>query len=182
MKRTVIIALATASLALVHPGSPVCAAENLKIGMVNFQQALNEVEQGKRAKAALKSEFDSKQKKLDLQQEELKRLQEGFNKDKAVLSQEAMASKQKAFSEKYLELQKSMQSYREDLVQREAKMTSQILQNLKKVVAEIGQKEGFTLIVETSQDAVLYAQAKEDLSGRVITTYNQRYTGALKTE
>lgn len=178
MKKSVVVA---ACLLLACLGK-VQAAENLKIGMVNFQQALNEVEQGKRAKAALKAEFDGKQKKLDVQQGELKKMQDEFSKNKSVLSQDAMTTKQKTFTDKYMELQKSMQAYRDELVQKESRMTGQILQNLKKIVAEIGQKEGYTLIVETSQDAVLYAQVKEDLSHRVIATYNQRFTGPLKTE
>lgn len=178
MKKAVVFSIV---LAVVSAGRAF-AADNLKIGMVNFQQALNEVEQGKRAKAALKSEFDSKQKKLDLQQEELKKLQADLEKQKAVLSQDAMMAKQKDFSEKYMELQKSMAGYRDELVGKEAKMTGQILDNLRKIIGEIGQKEGYTLIVETSQDAVLYAQAKEDLTKRVVTTYNQRYTGNLKTD
>jgi len=178
MKRAVILT----ALAMIFIVTHAAAAENLKIGMVSFQQALNEVEQGKRAKAALKSEFDAKQKKLDLQQAELKKMQEEIEKQKSVLSQDAMMAKQKTFSDKYLELQKSMASYRDDLVGKEAKMTGQILKNLKTIVAEIGQKEGFTLIVETSQDAVLFAQAKEDLTGRVVGMYNQRYSGPLKME
>lgn len=160
----------------------VLASEGLKVGMVNFQQALNDVEQGKRAKAALKSEFDAKQRKLDLQQEELKKMQEEVEKQKGVLSQDALMGKQKVFSEKYLGLQKSMASYRDDLVAKEAKMTGQILENLRKIVKEIGDKEGFALVVETSQDAVLYVQAKEDLTKRVISLYNQRYQGSLRID
>lgn len=181
MKRTIVFAVLIAAFAVMGV-SRVGAAENIKVGLVNFQQALNEVEQGKTAKAALKSEFDAKQKKLDLQQEELKKLQQEAEQQKAVLSQEAMAGKQKAFGDKYMELQKSMASYREDLMNKEAKMTGQILKNLKSIVADIGQKEDYTLIIESSQDAVLYAQAKEDLTGRVVSIYNQKFKGPLKSE
>lgn len=178
MRKAVVLAV----LMTVFGVAPVLAAENLKIGMVSFQQALNQVEQGKRAKAALKSEFDAKQRKLDIQQQELKKMQDEIEKQKLVLSQDALMAKQKTFSDKYLELQKSMAGYRDELVSKEAKMTGQILKNLKTIVAEIGQKEGFTLIVEVSQDAVLFAQAKEDLTGRVVSIYNQKYSGPLKTE
>ncbi len=157
-------------------------SDDLKIGVVNFQQAINSVEQGKKAKAALKSEFDQKQKKLNIQQDELKKMQEEVEKQKSVLSQDALMTKQKTFNEKLMELQKSMGGYRDELVSKEAKMTGQILQNLKSIVAELGQKEGFTLVVEISQDAVLYAKAKEDLTARVITLYNQKYAGPLKME
>jgi outer membrane protein len=183
MKKAVLFSIMALAVQITVSGmTQSLSAEEVKIGAVNFQRALNEVEQGKKAKAALKSEFDAKQRKLTAQQNELKQLQEEAQKQGGVLSQEAMAAKQKTFQEKYLELQKSMATYRDDLVQKEAKMTGQILENLKKVVAEVAQKEGFDLVVETSQDAVLYAKAKEDLTSRLISLYNQRYTGSLKIE
>ncbi len=180
MKKYVVmtVALAVFGVGLSHAR----AAENIKIGTISFQQALNEVEQGKNAKAALKAEFDQKQKKLNIQQEELKKLQDEIEKQKSVLSQETMVNKQKAFNEKLVNLQKSMAGYRDELVSKEGKMTAQILQNLKKLVADMGSKEGYTLIVETSQDAVLYAKSNEDLTKRVITEYNKHYTGVLKIE
>ena len=170
------------SLVLVLGAASAVRAEDVKIGGVNFQQALNEVEQGKRAKASLKSEFDAKQKKLALQQDDLKRLQDEAQKQGAVLSKDAMAAKQKEFYDKLTELQKNMETYRGELVAKEAKMTNQILQNLKTITAEVGQKEGYTMIVETSQDAVLYAKTKDDLTQRLVGMYNQRFTGPIKME
>ncbi len=155
-------------------------AEGIKIATISFQTALNEVNQGKNAKAALKAEFDAKQKKLGLQQEELKKMQEDIEKDKSVLSQDALMNKQKTFNEKLATLQKSMQGYREELMVKESKMTGQILQNLKKVVSQIGQKQGFDLIVE--QDSVLYAKSNQDLTAQIVAEYNKTYTGALKSE
>jgi outer membrane protein len=171
-----------AAFSLVLGAASAVRAQEVKIGGVNFQQALNEVEQGKRAKASLKAEFDAKQKKLALQQDELKRMQEEAQKQGSVLSKDAMAAKQKEFYDKLTELQKNMEVYRNELVAKEAKMTNQILQNLKTITAEVGQKEGYTMIVETSQDAVLYAKTKDDLTQRLIGMYNQRFTGPIKME
>ena len=182
MKNKFSLVVITAMIGSLFLPFQTAGAENIKIGTVNFQQAINGVEQGKKAKATLKSEFETKQKKLDLQQQELKKMQEDLEKQKAVLSQEALLSKQKSFSDKYLELQKSMAGYRDELMSKESKMTGQILQNLKKIVGEIGQKEGFTLIVENSQETVLFSQAKEDLTNRVVTLYNQKFTAPLKTD
>lgn len=79
-------------------------------------------------------------------------------------------------------LQKDMANYRDELVAKEAKSTGMILQNLRQVISEIGQKEGYTLIVEVSQDAVPYAKSRDDLTARVVSQYNQRFTGALKLD
>ncbi len=179
--RTGLILIAVTLLALFGAVKAV-AAEDTKVGAVNVQRTLNEVEQGKRAKAALKAEFDAKQRKVVSQQEELKQMQAQLEKDAAVLSKDALMAKQKTFNDKFVELQRNMASYRDELVAKEAKMTSQIIQNVKTIVADIAQKEGFTLVVETSQDAVLFAKSKEDLTSKVVSAYNQRFSGPLKIE
>lgn len=178
MKRTFALALAILALS----SGRAFAAEKGKIGVVNFQQALLEVDQGKKAKAALKGEFDAKQKKLDLQQQELKKLQEEMEKQKAVLSQDTLMTKQKTFSDKYLQLQKSMSDYQNELMGKQSKMAGQILQNLKKIVGDLGQKEGYSLIFENSQETVLFAQQADDLTSRVVSLYNQKFSGPLKIE
>lgn len=163
-------------------GGPVIAAEGVKIGVIDFQKALNSVEQGKRAKDQLKGEFDSKQKKLDLQQNELKQIREDFEKQKLALSEAAVREKEKQFNDKYMELQKNIGGYRQDLATKEAKMTGLIIQNLRQIVGEIGKQEKFTLVVEKSQDAVVYAESQDDLTDRVISIYNKKFTGNLNIQ
>lgn len=153
------------------------AESSLKIGVVSFQQALNDVEQGKTAKSTLKSEFDAKQKKLDLQQEELKKLRDDLDRQKLVSADKVSQQKEQDFNKKFMDLQKNFADYRQEIAEREAAYTAAILKNLREICQEIGKKEGYTLIVENSQDAVLYAGSKDDLTGRVIKLYNQRYKG-----
>lgn len=161
---------------------PVLAADGIKIGTIDFQKVLNSVEQGKRAKEQLKSEFDTKQKKLNLQQDELKQIRDDFDKQKTALSESAVREKEKQFNDKYMELQKTIGTYRQDLATKEMKMTGGILQNMRQIAAEIGKQEKFTLVVEKSQDAVIYAEAEQDLTDRIIKEYNKRFTGALNMQ
>ncbi len=181
MKKTAVLSVVLCALAAVG-FSKNLKADDLKIATVNFQQALNEVEQGKKAKAALQAEFDAKQKKLAMQQDELKKMQDEVQKQGSVLSQDALAQKQKDFQAKLMDMQKNMASYRDDLVQKEGKMTAEILQNMKTLVSEVAQKEGYTLVVESSQDAILYAKTKDDLTQKMIGMYNQRFTAPLKMD
>jgi len=79
--------LAALALAIAVPQA-VRAAEQ-KIGYVNLQQAVSEVDEGKAAREALKKEFDQKQKMLDDKQNELKRLKEELDKLMVVMSEES---------------------------------------------------------------------------------------------
>lgn len=183
MKKGILILLSCSLLSLplaVAAENP--GAASLKIGLVDFQKVLNSVEQGKKAKEALKAEFDTKQKKLDLQQNELKKIRDEVEKQKLVLSEEALRSKESDYKNKVMDIQKNLGEFRQTLVMKETKLTQLILDNIRKIVAEIGQKENYTLVVEKSQDAVVYAASKDDLTDRVVTIYNQRYKTPLKID
>ena len=82
-----VTALALAVLALAVPRA--APAAELKIGYVNLQQAVTEVDEGKAARETLKKEFDSKQKMLDDKQNELKRMKDDLDKQMVVMSEDA---------------------------------------------------------------------------------------------
>src|SRR5262249_11170991 len=48
-------------------------ADDIKVGYVDMQRALNETDDGRKAKEKLKKDFDQKQKELDEQQNQLKK-------------------------------------------------------------------------------------------------------------
>jgi outer membrane protein len=65
----------------------------LKIGYVDFQRGLNEVDLGKSAKATLKHDFEAKQKILDQEKSALDKMQADFEKQAVVLSEDARREK-----------------------------------------------------------------------------------------
>lgn len=157
-------------------------AQDLKIGLVDFQKALNEVEEGKSAKARLKSEFEQKQKTLDALQNELKTMKDSLEKQKLVLNQEAMKQKENEYRDKFVELQKKLSEFRGELQQKEVQYTGNIITALRQIVQEIGAKDKYTLVFERGQDTILYAPTAVDLTPQIIATYNSRPRGAGKAK
>lgn len=149
------------------------AAEGYKFGYVDFNRALNEVDEGKRTKSSLKAEFEKKQKQLELMQKELKTMQADLEKQKLILSAEAMKKKEEAFRNKFIEVNQKLAQYREQMAKREVEATGKILTKLRDIVRGIGQKEGYTMILEKSQDVVIYSPAGADLTSRVISQFNK---------
>lgn len=173
MKKMTLIVLA---LVVVLVGKNL-AAQEVKIGLVDFQKALNEVEEGKSAKARLKSEFEQKQKTLDALQNELKTMKDNLDKQKLVLNQEAMKQKEAEYRDKFVELQKKLGEFRGELQQKEVQYTGNIITSLRKIVQEIGAKDKYTLIFERGQDVLLYSPTATDLTPQVIAAYNSRPKG-----
>ena len=63
MRKTLLFAVA----ATLH--APAAVAADLKIAYVDLQRALEETEEGRKAKSKLKVDFEKKQKDLDVRQE-----------------------------------------------------------------------------------------------------------------
>lgn len=155
--------------------STVAAADtgSYKFGYVDFNRALNEVDAGKRAKANLKAEFKQKQKKLEMMQKELTAMQKGLEKQRLILSAEALKKKEEVFRKKFIDVNQKLGAYKEEMAKKEIEATGKILLKLRTIVKGIGSKEGYTMILEKSQDVVIYSPPGADLTTRVISTFNK---------
>ena len=148
-------------------------AEVQKFAYVDLQRALNEVEEGAEAKAALKAEFDEKQKYLDQKQTSLKKMKDEIEARgmmmKAEVKQEKLAELQKSL----LEVQQTYYTMQQELTQKESAATGKIFQKMGVLLQAMGEEQGFTAILEKS--SVLYAKNHLDLTNELIRKYNQTY-------
>ena len=150
---------------------PTVALAESKYAFVDLQRALEETEDGKKAKAKLKSDFDRKQKELDEKQEELKKLKEAFDKKAQLMKPEALAKEQKDLQERFIELQNIYASLQKDLAQKEQEATRGIFGKLQNVVGKIAEREKFSMVLEKNA-AVVWGQPSLDITNEVIRMYN----------
>ncbi|MFH1830782.1 MAG: OmpH family outer membrane protein [Pseudomonadota bacterium] len=153
-------------------GKGVAYVGDSKIGYVDFNRALNEVYDGENAKKRLRNEFKEKQQKLDRLQDELTSMKEAIDRDRLLLSSDVIKSKEKAYRQKLTDVQRRFAEFQLEMSEREAHLTEEILDRLKKIVKFIGDDEGYALILEKSQEIILYAPGAYDLTDRVIKQYN----------
>jgi len=85
------LSLRIAALGLALAALP--AAAQTKIGYVDLQRALNEVDEGKAAKALLKKDFEEKQRQLDGKKADFEKLRAEFEKQSVVMSDQAKRDK-----------------------------------------------------------------------------------------
>jgi len=147
------------------------AAQQPKFAVVDLQKALTEIEEGKKAKGQLKTLFDQRQKTLDKQQEDLRVLKEGIEKQRDVLSQEVYGKKVQELQKALAELQTTYMEFQRELAAKEADLTRPILERLQRIVHQIGQKDGYVFIFEKSEAGVVYTSSY-DMTNLVIQRYN----------
>ena len=161
-------------------------AKSLKIGYVNLQKALNDVEEGKKAKDALKREFDEKQRKLDGLQSQLQNMKTDLDKQRLILSADALKAKEEEYKKKFFELQNMIGEFKNELSTKQAQLTEGILLVLSGLVRDAAKKNSYDLVLEKSQDVVLYSTDGNDLTEEVIKSFNAMPAGQrqsmMKTE
>src|SRR6202000_3349692 len=109
---------------------------------------------GKAAKARLKSDFDKKQQELDAKQEELKKMKEALDKKAALMKPEALAKEQQDFQQRFMQLQDTFQRLQKDLAGKEQEATRGILMKLTAVVQKIAERDHFAMVLERTSSVV----------------------------
>jgi outer membrane protein len=159
--------------ALMLFAAPAMAAE-MKIGYVDLQKALNLSEAGKAAKEKIAKKVKEYEGTVDGRQKEIRKLKDDLEKQALLLSDEARAAKERDYQQKLKEFQRFTKDIQEELQQQDADFTKQILGELLGVLKEIGEKEGYSLILEQSESSLLYADEKMDLTERLIKAYDAK--------
>jgi outer membrane protein len=145
-----------------------------KIGYIDMARALNEVEDGKAAKAKLKTDFDEKQKKLDKMQNDLKAKKEDFDKKAAMMNPDVKAQKQDELQRNFVDLQRTYMELQKELSEREGQLTSEIAEKIRRIIAVIGDRDGYAVILNLG-DTVMYYKRHLDLTDDIVREYNRQF-------
>ncbi len=141
-----------------------------KYAFVDLQRALEETDDGKKAKARLKSDFDRKQKELDAKQEELKKIKEEIDKKAQIMKPEALAKEQRDFQDRFVALQETFSRLQRDLATKEQEATGGIFKKMQGIVGKIAERDHFTVVID--RNAVVWGQPSLDITNEVIRMYN----------
>ena len=150
-------------------------AQSLKIGYVDVQRAVQEVEEGKAARTRLQSELQQKRADLDKKRADLEKMKADYDKQAPVLSDEAKRQKQEQLQKAFVEAQNAAGQMQEELSGKEQEAMQSISKRLLQVVAEVSDKENFTFVLDKA--ALLYAPAASDITNEIVRRYNDRFGG-----
>ena len=145
-------------------------AEEMKLGFVDMQRALNETEDGRKAKADLKKMFDQKQKELDEQQTAIKKDIDDLEKKRTLLPADKVREKEAELQSRMQKVQQTYLRHQQDLSGKEQEATAKIYERMNKILQKIAASENFSMIVDKS--ALVFAKPHLDLTNEVIRRYN----------
>ena len=164
-------------------------AQAQKVGVVDLQAVLDQSVRGRSAKDRLRELGDRLQQeikgKLELKkqrEDELQKLQTEFRTQRDLLTEQARAAKDEEYRRRARELKRFIDDtnrFTEDATQefreREIRETQHLLLTVRKIVQEIGEREGYSLVFEGNENTaiVLYFNKAIDLTPRVVQRFDQ---------
>lgn len=162
-------------------GLAAAGANEVKVATVDMQRALQSVDAGRKAKSQLEREFNDKKKKLQDEEASIKKLGEEFKKQAAVLNDETRMRRQSEIQERIVKFQELTQRAQAEIQQKEQELTEPLLKKMRGIIGEIAKKKSYSLVLERSQNAVLFSLEQDDLTEEVIGTFNKSAAGGGKT-
>lgn len=146
------------------------AAPALKVAVVDLNEAMNSVDEGKAAIATLEKRFTAKKADLEKQQKELQDMQSSLERQASVLTEDAMRKKSQELQTKYAAFQQNRMQAEQEMAGMRAQLQDDLAEKLKKVCATIATQNGYTLIVE--KNVVWYSAPAYDITAQLIKAYN----------
>jgi len=133
MHRLIGTATITALLAL---AAPAAAAPRTRLGTLDMRRAFNECRAGKLARERLRTDFEKKQKRLDADQEELKKLLAKGSTETDATKRDALG---KQVQEKTRRLQDLYKRFQKELEDAEKGAIQKLLRDLRALVPAVAQ-------------------------------------------
>jgi outer membrane protein len=150
-------------------------AEEMKIGYVETQRILDESVFGSRVKEELNAHVQGRQKLIDLEEAELKKLQEDLTRQGAVLSEKVRAEKEETLQRKFGEYQKKVSELQKEIQTKKMEKLKEFNDHIIQVAKRLAEGAGISMVLANDPDAgvVLYAKPSLDLTDQVIQEMNK---------
>lgn len=146
------------------------SADVAKIGVVNFQKILENSTKGKAAQAELKTAKDRMESDLKKKGAEIEELRKRLEDQASVVSKEMREEKGREVRIKVNDFRTLQKQYSTELQALERQLMNKMQKEVAGLVAEIGKKEGYLLII--SNLGVLYSPTSIDLTDKIISKLN----------
>ncbi len=167
---------AAAALAAVTVFGTAAFAEGLKIAVIDVNKVLNESEAGKNAKKKMEARYEELKKKIDVKNDEAKKMKDELDKQKILLGKEKLKEREDALKGKIEELRQLTQESEKEMQGRQGEMTREILKVIEARLDKYVADEKIDLVLEKSA-GVVHANPSLDITAKVLELVNKEKPG-----
>ena len=146
----------------------------LAIGVVEPQRVLSETEAGKKVMESLSAFAKSRQGVIELEEKELRKMEEDFMKQASVLSATAKKEREEQFRRRMMEYQQKAQQMNREVQEKQRDALEAFRGRIEKVVARVAQQMGLAIVVEKGKGSpTVYFDASLDITNKIVEEFNK---------
>ncbi len=149
-------------------------ADGLKVGFVDAQKVFETSDEGKRVQAKVEEYVMSRQKIIDIEEKELRTMEEDLRKQASLLSPEATKMKQDEMQKKFAAYQQKARAMNKEVQEKKVESNKAFFKTLESAIKATANKEGYTFVLDKNKEGgpVLYSDDASDITDKVIDQLN----------
>jgi outer membrane protein len=147
-----------------------------KIGVVDPARILNETTTGKRAKESLSVFSKNRQALIEMDEKELRRMEEDFGRQASVLSPSAKKEREDQFRRRVAEYQQKAGEMNREVQEKQKDVLEGFREKVGLVVGKVSKRLGLQIVVDKGKGGpTVYSDEGLDITGQVIDEFNREY-------
>lgn len=151
-------------------------AQGIKVAVIDVNRVLNESEAGKAAKKKMEDRYEELKKKIDMKNDEARKMKEDLDKQKILLGKEKLQEKEDALNARIAELRQLTQEAEKEMQTRQNDLTRDILGIIEGQVNKVVEKEKIDLVLERTS-GVIHFNPSMDITTKVLDMVNKEKPG-----
>lgn len=159
------------------------APAGLRVGAVDQQRILVETDAGKKARESLNSFMKNRQAVVELEEKELKRMEDELIKQSSVLSATAKKEREDQFRRRMMEYQQKVNEMNREVQEKQKDTLEGFRDKVEKVVAKVAQQMGVQIVLDKGRGgSTIYVDGGLDITQKVIDEFNRSAPDASGTK
>ena len=161
-----------AGVALLFAAVAPAGAEDLKIGIVDVEQAITATDEGKAAREELERKIREAEAQLQPMADQFKAMAQEVEAKQFVLSEDAMREKQLEAAELRNKIENRQREIKGQLEFDRERLIGPLREKLTAIILDLGRKEGYSMILARGTPGVMYTREALDITDQVVKAFN----------
>jgi outer membrane protein len=145
-----------------------------QVGVVDLQRVLLDTESGRRARDVLSNFMKNRQAVIELEEKELKRMEDDLVKQASVLSAGGRKDREDLLRRRVAEFQQRANEMNREVQEKQKEVLEGFREKAERIVAKVAQQLGLLVVMEKGKGGpTVYSDAALDISNKVIDEFNK---------
>jgi outer membrane protein len=147
-----------------------------KVGVVDPTRVLSETNAGKKAKDSLTAFSKNRQTLIEMEEKELRRMEEDFGRQASVLSATAKREREEQFRRRMAEYQQKVSEMNREVQEKQKDVLEGFREKVELIVGKVSKRLGLQIVMDKGKGGpTIYSEEGLDITGQVIDEFNRQY-------